>query len=56
MAIEIISWSIPMKVWDLDWIDLATSGSAYLRFVTDCATQPSTCAMYIMIKVGLIFD
>ena len=39
MAVEIISCSISMKVWDQARIKLAASGSAG-RHVTDCAMRP----------------
>ena len=38
MTVDIFSWSISTKVWDLAGIELATSGYAS-RFVTDCATS-----------------
>ena len=45
MTVEIISWSVSMKVWDRARIELATPGSAVrlasvARHITDCATQP----------------
>ena len=45
MTIEINSWSISTKVWDLAGIELATPGSAVrlasvARHVNDCATRP----------------
>ena len=45
MTVEIISWSISMKVWYRARIELATPGSAVrhasvARHVTDCATRP----------------
>ena len=45
MTVEIISWSISMRVWDWAGIVLATPGSAVrlasvARHVTDCATRP----------------
>ena len=45
MTVEIISWSISMKVWDRARIELASPGSAVrlasvARHVTDCATRP----------------
>ena len=45
MTVEMISWSISMKVWDQAGIELATSGYAVrlasvARHVTDCATPP----------------
>ena len=45
MTVEIISWSISTKVWDLAGIKLATPGSAVrrasvVRHVTDCARRP----------------
>ena len=39
MALEIISWSISVKVLDRAGTELATPGSA-VRHVTDCATRP----------------
>ena len=45
MTVEIVSWSISMKVWDQAWIELATPRSAVrlasvARHVTNCATRP----------------
>ena len=39
MAIEIISISVPTKVFDLSGVELATPGSAF-RHITDCAMWP----------------
>ena len=46
MAVEIISWSISMKVWDRAWIKLATPGcpvrhASVARHVTDSTMCPS---------------
>ena len=45
MTVEIISWSISIKIWDQAGIELTTPGSAVrhasvARHVTDCATRP----------------
>ena len=39
MAVEIISCSISMKIWDRAGMEHATPGSA-VRQITDCATLP----------------
>ena len=45
MTIEIISWSLSMKILDRAWIELGTPGSpvrcaSLVRNVTDCAALP----------------
>ena len=47
MTLEIISRSIPMKVWDRAGIELETPGSAVKhasvgRHITNCAMRPGT--------------
>ena len=39
MAVEIISWSISMKVWDWAGIKITTPGSA-VGLATDCSMGP----------------
>ena len=52
MTVDIISWSIPTKVWDRAGIELVTPGSAVsfasvTRHVTDCATRPVRYVLYL---------
>ena len=56
MTVEIISWSISMKVWDWSGIELATLGSAVrhasvARHITDCATWPGFTPAWHLSKV-----
>ena len=56
MTVEIISWSLSTKVWDLAGIELVTPGSAVrrtsvVRHVTDCARRPCISSMWKVTKV-----